>query len=198
MNIRDNAMHCEAKKHAFRQTQDGVVVSFVLHPQEVPSGLTLAALGTRYMLALVEIGDNDQPVAGAGSRPASRSIANEQRAEQRHPGGEDEVSPKATHPQIGAAASSDKPAPGKPHTSWHDMSPAQQAGILCNEPAFARFLKEQHGEVFSDTDGDPARCVREICGVTSRSQIVPGTGAAATWRILAADYRAWMREPEVI
>jgi hypothetical protein len=134
MNVRDNAMHCEAKKHAFRQTQDGVVVSFVLHPQEVPSGLTLAALGTRYMLALVEIGDNDQPVAGAGWRPASRSIANEQRAEQRHPGG----------------------------------------------------------------DGDPARCVREICGVTSRSQIVPGTGAAATWRILAADYRAWMREPEVI
>lgn len=57
-----NALHCEAKKHAYRQTQDGVVVSFVLHPQEVPDGLAIAALGTRYMIALVEIGDDEFPV----------------------------------------------------------------------------------------------------------------------------------------
>jgi hypothetical protein len=60
------ALHCEAKKHAYRQTQDGVVVSFVLHPQEVPGGLATAPLGTRYMLALAEIGDDEQPV----ERPA--------------------------------------------------------------------------------------------------------------------------------
>jgi len=56
-----DAEHCEAKKHAYRQTQDGVVVSFVLHPNEVPEGLATAALGTRYMLAVVEIGDDEQP-----------------------------------------------------------------------------------------------------------------------------------------
>jgi hypothetical protein len=59
---RENALHCEAKKHAYRQTQDGVVVSFVLHPQDLPDGLATAALGTRYMLALVEIGDDEKPV----------------------------------------------------------------------------------------------------------------------------------------
>lgn len=62
-DIRDAAIHCEAKKHAYRQTQDGVVVSFVLHPQEVPDGLATAALGTRYMLALVAIGDDEKPLA---------------------------------------------------------------------------------------------------------------------------------------
>ncbi len=53
--------YCEAKKHGYRQTQDGIVVSFVLHPNEVPDDLALSALGTRYMLALVRIGDDETP-----------------------------------------------------------------------------------------------------------------------------------------
>ena len=53
--------HCEAKKHAYRQTQDGIVVSFVLHPNEVPDDLALAALGTRYILAMTRIGDDEEP-----------------------------------------------------------------------------------------------------------------------------------------
>ena len=53
--------HCEAKKHGYRQTADGIVVSFVLHPNEVPDDLALAALGTRYMLAFTRIGDDEEP-----------------------------------------------------------------------------------------------------------------------------------------
>lgn len=199
MNIRDIAIHCEAKKHAYRQTQDGVVVSFVLHPQEVPDGLATAALGTRYMLALVAIGDDEQPVAGAGARPAGRSIAIGQRAAQRNPGGEDEVTPGNTHDHDRNAASSDEPAPEKPHKSWHDMMPAQQAGILCNEPAFARFLEEYYPATYrSEAVSNPAECVRIVCGVKSRSHIVPGTTAAGKWKEIAGEYRAWMREPEIV
>lgn len=196
MNIRDIAIHCEAKKHAYRQTQDGVVVSFVLHPQEVPDGLATAALGTRYMLALVAIGDDEQPVAGAGARPAGRSIAIGQRAAQRNPGGDDEVTPGNTHDHDRNAASSDEPAPEKPHKSWHDMMPAQQAGILCNEPAFTRFLYERYPNTLHNSDA--AQAIRDLCGVTSRSRIVPGTAAAGTWRTIASDYREWMREPEIV
>lgn len=61
------AEHCEAKLHGFRRTQDGVVVSFVLHPQEVPQALALDPLGTRYMLAFAAIGDDEQPVSPAGT-----------------------------------------------------------------------------------------------------------------------------------
>ncbi len=53
--------HCEAKKHAYRQTKDGIVVSFVLHPNEVPDDLALAPLGARYMLGLARIGDDEEP-----------------------------------------------------------------------------------------------------------------------------------------
>ena len=59
---RKTASHCEVKKHALRQTQDGVVVAFVLHPNDVPAALQLAPLGTRYMLALVEIDEDETPI----------------------------------------------------------------------------------------------------------------------------------------
>ena len=70
----ENAMHCEAKKHAYRQTQDGVVVSFVLHPHEVPDGLATAPLGSRYVLALVQIGDDEQPVNRKEAMPNNSAI----------------------------------------------------------------------------------------------------------------------------
>lgn len=61
--------HCEAKKHGYRQTQDGIVVSFVLHPEEVPDDLALAALGTRYMLVFTRIGDDEEPQPPEVKRP---------------------------------------------------------------------------------------------------------------------------------
>ena len=61
--------HCEAKKHGYRQTADGIVVSFVLHPNEVPDDVALAALGTRYMLVFTRIGDDEEPQVPEIKRP---------------------------------------------------------------------------------------------------------------------------------
>lgn len=58
---RENAVHCEAKKYAFRQNRDGVVLSFVLHPNDLPASIATAAIGTRYVLALVELNDDETP-----------------------------------------------------------------------------------------------------------------------------------------
>jgi hypothetical protein len=55
------AMNCEAKLYAFRKTREGTVVSFVIHPQEIPDGLATADIGARIMLAMVEIGDDERP-----------------------------------------------------------------------------------------------------------------------------------------
>ena len=73
--------HCEAKKHGYRQTQDGIVVSFVLHPNEVPDDLVLAALGTRYMLVFTRIGDDEEPQVPEVKRPA-RAFASLPRSQQ--------------------------------------------------------------------------------------------------------------------
>lgn len=75
--IRDIAQNCEAKLHGFRRTQDGVVVSFVVHPEQVPQALALDPLGSRYMLAFVAIGDDEQPLPPGQSKepPISKSSA---------------------------------------------------------------------------------------------------------------------------
>ncbi len=58
---RDAALNCEAKLYAFRKTRDGTIVSFVVHPQEVPEKLATADIGARFVLAMVEIGDDERP-----------------------------------------------------------------------------------------------------------------------------------------
>ena len=55
--------HFEAKKHAYRQTQDGIVVSFVVHPNDMTAELATASLGTRYIVAFSEIGEDGKPIA---------------------------------------------------------------------------------------------------------------------------------------
>lgn len=78
MEARAIAFHVEAKLHAFRKTQEGVVVSFVISPIDMPSQLALDPLGTRYMLALAAIGDDEQPVSSAAAAPAAeRPVAPE-------------------------------------------------------------------------------------------------------------------------
>lgn len=49
------AGHFEAKKHAIRQTQDGWVVSFVVHPNDMTPEFAAAPLGTHLMIGYQEI-----------------------------------------------------------------------------------------------------------------------------------------------
>lgn len=175
MNIRDNAIHCEAKKHSYRQVQDGVVVSFVLHPQEVPEGLALAALGTRYMLALVEIGDDEKPRAPKPVETKKMELT----------------------------------VPTKSKT-WHELKASQQAGVLCNDPAFQKFLNEGirtsvdrsgGGRAWSkpvtNTD-EAAEAVRYLCAVNSRADLDKGNSTGERWQEIVSMYRGWQQEPGVV
>jgi hypothetical protein len=80
------SFHVEAKKIAYRQSRDGLVVSFVIHPNDMPDALAVAPLGQRYMLALAAIGDDEKPIPvvdqshlsrvdnpGVGATPAAPS-----------------------------------------------------------------------------------------------------------------------------
>ena len=65
------AFHFEAKKYALRQAKDGVVVSFVLHPDDVVPELLSAPIGEHYVVALApyekaaEQAEQQQPGAPA-------------------------------------------------------------------------------------------------------------------------------------
>lgn len=86
---------------------------------------------------------------------------------------------------------------GGAHRSWHEMSPAQQAGILCAEPTFWKFCGEWLGGTVSNEE-ECIHAVREYCGVQSRKQIVPNEMSGMNWGVMAGEYRAWMRAPEVV
>jgi len=94
------------------------------------------------------------------------------------------------------AAPSTPAQTARPGKSWHEMGPAQQVGILCNEQSFWKFL----GEDFHDIHGELAAVefVRNYCGVTSRADIATNRDAKIRWDRLVGDYRAWMREPELV
>ena len=67
------ANHFEAKLHALRRARDGVVVSFVVHPDDVTdafSRLAVSPLGQRYMIAYSAIGDDEEQVIKASDVPS--------------------------------------------------------------------------------------------------------------------------------
>src|SRR3990167_1866168 len=172
---RENASTIEVKKHAYRQTQDGIVISFVMHPNEVPDTLATAPLGTRYMAALVEIGDDEQPISRDDKKSGAGATAPLREADD--------------SAEIGGGASA-----SRPKQSWREMTAAQQAGILCKDIVFRRYLYEQHSYPANDPDS-AAVAVREICGVISRTQIATNVDAMNRWHELVTDYRVWQMVP---
>ena len=152
---RANALPCEMVKYALRQTRDGIVVSFVVHPNDMPAALQTSHIGSRWMAALVQIGDNELPV----QQPAKDVVL---------------------HPQV------------KAKRQWEELQPQQQAGIRCEERAFATFLFENHKDHYREALNDPAECVRLICGVESRAELGKNQRARVLWHRLDDAYQAWL------
>lgn len=77
---------------------------------------------------------------------------------------------------------------------FSELRPSAQAALLCKEPTFWAFLREEH-RVGSDVitcEEDVVRTLRDDCGVNSRSEFdQPGAGATR-WRALHKRYEAWM------
>lgn len=71
---------------------------------------------------------------------------------------------------------------------------AQQAGILCGEPAFRRYLAEKlwDGQVIMLDLDMAADTVRTHCGVTSRADLDKDDIAATKFHDLRADYKLWL------
>lgn len=82
----------------------------------------------------------------------------------------------------------------KERRSFAEMSPAQQAGMLCDDVAFRRYL-EQRVCTPCTTVEQAAEIVRDYCEVHSRSEI---TKDNQYWSEIVNGYRSWQREAEVV
>lgn len=83
--------------------------------------------------------------------------------------------------------------PFKDRRKFETLNPAQQAGIRCGDVNFSTFLMDIFPAIAAKHN-DAADVVREICGVTSRSELNSNKDAAFVWNETEAKYQAWLLE----
>ncbi|MCZ4351566.1 hypothetical protein O4H61_03470 [Roseovarius aestuarii] len=72
----------------------------------------------------------------------------------------------------------------------HSLPPAQQAGILCNDPQFQRFAALRAGLPTTQcTANAAAQYLRDVCHVTSRAQL--NHTNTARFAALRTEFDAW-------
>ena len=76
----------------------------------------------------------------------------------------------------------------KERRKFDELPLPQQVALKCQDADFQNFISSTY---MSD---DAAVIVRDICGVQSRSEIVPHTDAAMAWRELMADFNIWLTD----
>jgi len=104
--------------------------------------------------------------------------------------GDDELPVQKEAPAKPRQSNPPSPHPDGAKRDWRDIPPAQQAGIRCEEPVFAAFLKETRKDDWHETQ-DAADCVRLICGVGSRSELGTNQRARIIWHQLDSAFQAW-------
>lgn len=158
--------HFEAIKYALRQSKDGYVVSFVVHPDDVPDDLSKSKIGTRYMVAFAEISDDEKsqaPVAQTEEHRPSKPVVE------------------------GSSPS------GRAKRSFHELPLSQQAALRCNDSMFRTFLAESGGYKGALDTTMAAEDVRARCGIGSRSMLddVRNASARHIWTQIEREYQSW-------
>ena len=72
--VRQHAIAFEAVKTSLNQTKDGIVLRLAIHPNDVPRQLMTDWVGSRYQVAMVKLGDDDQPEVSPDALRAERAV----------------------------------------------------------------------------------------------------------------------------
>jgi len=75
MNIRDAAIGFEAVKVSMSQDKNGIILRLNVHPNDCPPELHTDWVGTRYMVGMVRLNDQDEPETREEQRRVERLIA---------------------------------------------------------------------------------------------------------------------------
>lgn len=72
--MQSNPIQFEGIKTAFRQSKDGYTLSLAIHPDEIPADLMRDFVGSRYMVVMVRLGDDDQPMVREDTFPGDAAV----------------------------------------------------------------------------------------------------------------------------
>lgn len=80
----------------------------------------------------------------------------------------------------------------RPRQRFDDLNPAQQAGILCNDPRFQQFAASRCGMPGQQFNASAAaQYLRDRCQIGSRKQLTTSQAAQAKFQILRTEFDAW-------
>jgi hypothetical protein len=84
-----------------------------------------------------------------------------------------------------------------------DKRLAQQAGIVCSDPTFHRYVEEKyralgHTRAVITSADEAAAYVRTYCQVASRAEIKVGTPEGKKWEELHGDFLIWRDASELV
>lgn len=120
----------ELKKYSLRQTREGTIIAFVVHPNDAPVWLSSDPIGTVYAAALVRMDEE-----GGGPSPVARQNTAEPPLDE-YGGG----TPKRK-------------------LTWDELPYRTQSGIRCNDERFTRFLEDEYVVQALATDADRVRYI---------------------------------------
>jgi putative phage-type endonuclease len=83
-----------------------------------------------------------------------------------------------------------EPAREKPRRPWGELPPSTQIVLTCQDPAFLRWLVEEH-DTFALASHEAEGWIKSHCGVTRKRDVLPGTEAAALWQALHGSFTVW-------
>ena len=210
---------CEAIKYALRQSRDGTVISFVVQPADLPPELTLAKIGTRVLLAVAEIND-DETLKDANREPGTVKPGAAERRDAFGGCGDDNpvhtTQGQCDTGSVGVRSASDpgaslaRRARAKAQYAaapeWRKA--AMRASILCGDEKFQKWMASKL--VWSDSEpilvpthpadfaNWAAHHLRRKLGITSRAEIGTDRGAYERFIALETEYRisqGMMAEP---
>ena len=64
----------EGIKMGLRQSKDGYVLNLAVHPDDLPEDLMRDFVGSRYMVVMVRIGDDEQPLDRDAAFPGDNAV----------------------------------------------------------------------------------------------------------------------------
>lgn len=93
-----------------------------------------------------------------------------------------------------------KPEAPKERRPFSELPYSQQAAMRCREADFHKFCADCYAVLWrnligrgSSPNDAAADVVRDVCRVTTRTDIEPETMAGKSWEALEAEYWAWQR-----
>ena len=70
----DETIQFEGIKTGLKQSKDGYILTMAVHPDDLPDTLMRDFVGSRYVVVMVRLGDDEQPLNREGEFPGDHAV----------------------------------------------------------------------------------------------------------------------------